>query len=166
MQEIEVKILEINQNFLIEKLKKIWAKKNFDSEIEAFFYKNNEWKKLRIRKTKYWLNLNFKEKIEDKNFLKNFEYEINFDDFEKMEKILTWIWFEKYWYSKKYRIGFSLNDKIFFDFDKYDEIPNLVEIEAKNEELVKKWVEILGYDLKDTVILTERELKEKYLNKI
>ena len=49
-----------------------------------------------------------------------------------------------------------------FDFDKYENIPDLIEIEAKNEELVKKWLEILGYDLKDTVILTERGLKEKY----
>ena len=41
----------------------------------------------------------------------------------------------------------------------------LIEIEDKNEELVKKWLEILGYDLKDTVILTERGLKEKYFKK-
>ena len=44
MQEIEVKILEIDKNCLIKKLKNIWAKKVFDSKIEAFFYKNKDWK--------------------------------------------------------------------------------------------------------------------------
>ena len=43
MQEIEVKILEIDKNCLIKKLKNIWAKKVFDSKIEAFFYKNKDW---------------------------------------------------------------------------------------------------------------------------
>ena len=143
----------------------IWAKKVFDSKIEAFFYKNKDWKKIRLRKTKYWFNMNFKEKIENKNFLENIEFEVNFDNFEQMEKILNWIWFEKYWYSLKNRVSFSLNNEIIFDFDKYENIPDLIEIEAKNEELVKKWLEILGYDLKDTVILTERGLKEKYFKK-
>ena len=165
MQEIEVKILEIDKNCLIKKLKNIWAKKVFDSKIEAFFYKNKDWKKIRLRKTKYWFNMNFKEKIENKNFLENIEFEVNFDNFEQMEKILNWILFEKYWYSLKNRVSFSLNNEIIFDFDKYENIPDLIEIEAKNEELVKKWLEILGYDLKDTVILTERGLKEKYFKK-
>jgi|GEM_PF-5601139 hypothetical protein len=33
--------------------------------------------------------MNFKEKIENKNFLENIEFEVNFDNFEQMEKILN-----------------------------------------------------------------------------
>jgi hypothetical protein len=33
--------------------------------------------------------MSFKEKIENKNFLENIEFEVNFDNFEQMEKILN-----------------------------------------------------------------------------
>ena len=49
MQELEVKILEIDKNKIIEKLESLNAVKVFDGSIEAEFYFING-KKIRLRK--------------------------------------------------------------------------------------------------------------------
>lgn len=161
MKEIEVKVLEIDKNLIINKLIYIWAKKKYDWFIEAFFYKNQDNKKIRLRKTTAWFNINYKEKIQNNDFLENSEFETEFKDFEMMEKILIWIWFKKYWYSSKYRISYFY-DWITFDIDTYLWIPDFVEIEAENINLVEKWVKLLWYKMSDTKIFTEREIKEYY----
>jgi adenylate cyclase class 2 len=162
MKEIEVKILEIDKISIINKLISIWAVKKYEWNIEAYFYKNEDNKKIRLRKTSDWFNINFKEKIENSSFLENHEYESNFENFEMMEKILIWIWFKKYWYSSKYRISYFY-DWITFDIDSYPWIPDFIEIEAESIESVEKWVKLLWYSMSYTKILTEREIKEHYL---
>lgn len=161
MKELEVKILDIDKEILIKKLLQIWAKTTFEWYINADFYIKNEWKKLRLRK--YWDKniLTYKEKLINQNIMENIEYETCFSDYSKLENILKLIWFNKYWFSYKYRISYNYLD-IEYDFDKYQNIPWFVEVESNNEKSLKKWVELLWFQMKDTCILTETKLKEYY----
>ncbi|MDO4764220.1 MAG: hypothetical protein Q4A00_07560 [Flavobacteriaceae bacterium] len=43
---------------------------------------------------------------------------------------------------KKYRISYKLNE-VEFDIDKYDEIPHLLEIEAKTKKEINHFVKVL-----------------------
>ncbi len=161
MIEIEVKILEINKDEIISKLEINWAELDYSSDIEAFFFRNGEWKKIRLRKTNKWNNINFKKLITNDFWMSNIELETDIGEIEIIRKILLEVGFKEYWYSFKNRTSYKLNN-ITFDIDKYEWIPYVLEIEWKNNEDVKKGLSILWFDMKDAVNLTERELKEKY----
>ncbi|EKE27763.1 MAG: hypothetical protein ACD_3C00154G0006 [uncultured bacterium (gcode 4)] len=161
MQEIEVKIFEIDKDFLIGKIKKLWAEKIFEGEIVADFYINDAGKKIRLRRAAWENIMTYKEKITVNSIMENLEYEIIFDKYENLCNTLECIWFNKYWNSSKYRIGYRLWN-IIYDFDKYEWIPWFVEVESDNHEDVIKWVEILWYCMEDTNALTERLVKEHY----
>lgn len=161
MQEIEVKILEINKNELIEKLVNFWAKKVFDSEIYAEFYHSLNWEKIRLRKTNIWNFMTLKVKKNLDWVKSNREYETNFWDYETFVNILLISGFQKFWISKKYRVSYKLWN-IVFDFDSIENIPDFVEVESDNIKDVEKWVEILGYSMKNTSTFWEKELKTHY----
>lgn len=49
---------------------------------------------------------------------------------------------EKIREKKKHRISYAIGE-VFFEFDNYENIPELLEIEAENGEIIKKWVKKL-----------------------
>ncbi len=102
-----------------------------------------------------------KEKVEQDWYKINQEHELEFGDYETFEKILTLSWFQKFWVSKKQRISYKLWN-IVFDFDSIKDIPDFVEVESDNIADVEKWVKILGYNMSQTNIFWEKELKEFY----
>lgn len=161
MPEIEVKILEIDKDKLISILEEKWAMRIFEWKIENDFFRNSKKNKIRLRKMGNKNYMTFKHKIEHDTVMNNMEHELEFNDFETMINILEWIGFERYGKSTKYRISYKLWE-IEFDFDKYENIPDFVEVEAKNIEDLKKWVELLGYKMSETSKMTERLLKEFY----
>lgn len=161
MQEIEVKILEINKEEIIAKLEKLWAKEVFEWKIENEFFENGENKRIRLRKMWGKNYITFKIKSENSIAKSNYELETEFLDYETMVGILENIWFNKYWNSNKKRISYHLWN-IAFDFDDFPGIPSFVEIEATNNEDVIRWVELLWYTMKDTKTFWERELKKYY----
>lgn len=161
MNEIEVKILEIDKKSIISKLEKMWATLTFDWDIENDFFENQENKRIRLRKKWDKFILTFKIKQENNQAKSNKEYEVEFKDYETMSIILENIWFRKYWNSSKKRISYKL-DNIVFDIDDFPQIPTFIEVEAQNTEDVIKWVELLWYTMKNTCTLTERELKKFY----
>lgn len=160
MQEIEVKILEINKNEIISKLINLWAKLVFEWSIENDFFDN--WDK-RIRLRKMWGKnyITFKIKAENEIAKSNLELETEFLDYDTMVQILQNIWFAKTRSSNKTRISYHLWN-IWFDIDDFPWIPTFIEIEAQNNEDLIKWVEILWYKLSDTVMYWEMELKKHY----
>lgn len=161
MNEIEVKIFEIDKNYLISKLEELWAIKIFEWDIVNDFFINSDKKKIRLRK-KWNKNLmTYKERIENEKAVHNMEHELAFEDYETMKNILVGIWFDKYWESNKYRISYRF-ENIEFDFDSYPWIPDFVEIEAKSNEELVIWVELIWYKMRDTKTLTERQVKEFY----
>lgn len=91
----------------------------------------------------------------------NQEFEVEVSDFFTMSQILLLAWLEKYGESIKSRESYHLWD-IHFDMDEYPGIPTYVEVESDTADKVKSWVKLLWYKMKDTVIMTESDLREKW----
>lgn len=168
MQEIEVKILNINIAELKKKLDQIHAKKvKSENQINKIFdypdrklINNHGYARIRIVEDLLKsLTVNY---MTTKKLLNNTEFKImseneteirNADEGEKifqalgLELIQTIL---KYRESYKYEntlIEIDINDKSFCPFP-------YIEIESPNEEELKKTVELLGYTMKDTTSLS------------
>ncbi len=148
MLEKELKILEINPEKLIKKLEKFWAIKTFEWDIHDTYYDFDDTTldkikmSLRIRKKAWKFLYTIKKKIPHSSIKvsKEIEYPIKCIKTYKnrLDKHNLNINREK----KKYRISYKIWETI-FDIDFYKEFPPLVEIEAQNEEEIKKWIKKL-----------------------
>jgi adenylate cyclase class IV len=172
--EVEKKILDIDLDSLIKKLDDLWAIKTFDWEIEDDRYDfesnlfKNEWMICRIRQTINWDYITLKRQVHDefcdKTWCsKDYEFEIKIDDINKVIDSINNLWLKKLeWkHYKKYRISYKL-DWVHFDFDKYDWLPWLLEIESNNEKTVDFWKTKLWLDDFETAQYWYRLLKEHY----
>ena len=157
MTEVEVKILNINPEEIRKKLLDLGAKRIFNGKLEAkvFDFPGEKLRKsgahLRIRKTGDKIEITYKESKKSKEFKKREEIETHIEDFDKMLKILQKLGLKEFNNYEKTRESFKL-DNMRFDIDIYPEdtgIPPLVEVES-TEEGVKKGVELLGFQMKDT----------------
>jgi adenylate cyclase class 2 len=154
MDEIEVKILEINGKELEKKLISIGAKKISQKEIETLFFDSKDYslKKanslVRLRKEKDRSTLTFKKLVDTKKAKIAKEYEVIISDPEKMKNILESLGLSLHAQMKKTRTSYVLND-VKFEFDKYldeyDYIPEFLEIEAKNIDILYKHAKLLGF---------------------
>lgn len=161
MQEFEVNILEIDKESLIRKVISLGATKIFDGEIYAEFFRNKDWKDLRLRKIWNQNLLTYKEKIHSDWLKSCYEHEIAFSNYEELAILLPLIWFEKYWEKSKIRITYKL-ENIIYDFDKPKKIPWYVEIESDNKEDVQKWVELIWYKMSETNTMLATEIEDYY----
>ncbi|WP_455278173.1 class IV adenylate cyclase [[Eubacterium] cellulosolvens] len=154
MNEIEVKILEINRKELEKKLISIGAKKISQKEIETLFFDSKDYffKKanslVRLRKEKGGITLTFKKLIDNKKAKIAKEYEVTVSDLDKMKDILESLGLSLHARMKKLRTSFVVND-VKFEFDKYlDEynyIPEFLEIEANNIDILYEHTKLLGF---------------------
>ncbi|MDD2908392.1 MAG: CYTH domain-containing protein [Candidatus Gracilibacteria bacterium] len=161
MHEIEVKILEIDKDFIIQKLESMGAKLTFCGEIENEFYQNNDGKRIRLRKMGGKNIMTLKTKIENENMKASNEYEVEFLEYETFKIILENVGFKFSIKTNKQRISYHLGE-IAFDIDDFPGIPTFIEVEAQTTKNVIKGVELLGYTMDDTKTFGERELKEYY----
>jgi len=170
--ETEVKILNINPEEIRKKLLDLGAERIFNGRLEAkvFDFPGETLRKkgahLRIRKTGDKTEITYKEAKKSKEFKKRVEIETHIEDFDIMQKILEKLGLNEFNNYEKTRESFKLQN-IRFDIDVYPEetgIPPLVEIES-TEEGVKKGVELLGFQMKDTSTASVWSLLELYKNK-
>ena len=161
MQEIEVKILDINLEKTATLLESKGAKKVSDEVLDAYFYRNTAGAKLRLRRMGTRTILTYKQKNSYEGVMRNEEYEVEVSHFEDFVEILTGIGFEQYGSSTKRRITYTLGEA-HYDLDKYEGIPWLIEVEGQTQEAVEAGVALLGYTMDDTCTITERQVKEKY----
>jgi len=158
MEEIEVKILNINRKEIEEKLGLMGAKKVFDGEVHASFFdfqdrsiRNNK-KTMRLRKVGDKAFLTFKVPVHHKDVHIREEFETEVASFNETKKILEEIGLSKWLDMKKHRVSYVIDD-VRFEFDKhldqYDFVPEFLEIEAKNIETIYKYVELLGFKKED-----------------
>lgn len=175
MKEIEVKILKINKNQIVKKLKKLKAKKTFNGIIqgEYFDYPNNKLEKnkelLRLRTAGKKVFLTYKGKREQSKVKSCEEKEIEVSDFDKMKEILLTIGFEvKGSTIKKHRVSFQLG-KTHFEIEtpleEYSFIPPFMEIESTSERNIYKYAKILGYSTKDCLNWTGNDVIKHYRKK-
>lgn len=168
MNEIEAKLIEINQKTIENKLLEIGAEKVFEGELLMIYYESpnlNKNQVLRLRKEAEKTVLTYKNKISYKGTKNMEETEVFVSDFETMREILLKVGFKEKGIIRKYRISYVLKG-VKFEIDKYqddlDHIPTFLEIEAKTEEEVYKNAELLGFEKKDLKPWSVPELKQYY----
>ena len=171
MEEIEVKIIEVNRTTLERKLSELDAKKVFDGNIQTFFFDFkegtiiNEKNVLRLRKEKDKIELTYKKVQVTQTAKTAQEYSVEVSSFETMREILENLGLSVIDSMQKHRVSYIIDDTR-FDFDcysgNYGYIPEFLEIEAKGTDLIYKYAEILGFKAKDCLPWSTKELIQHY----
>lgn len=174
MKEIEVKILEVNRTTVEENLASFGAKKIFDGNIQTLFFDFKEGtivkqkNVLRLRKDQEKIELSYK-KVHFTSTAKTAEeISVEVSNLETMKIILENLGLSVIDEMKKHRVSYMLEDAR-FDFDRYSDvyeyIPEFLEIEAKNTELIYKYAKLLGFEAKDCLPWSTKDLIKHYFLK-
>ncbi len=169
--EKEVKILEIDQQVVKQKLEALGAQVIFDGMMDATFYDypdsalEHKDQLLRLRKEGDETELVFKQKKYMDNYRDNQEISVKVEDYEKMKKIFETIGLHPTKVTRKHRIEYKL-DKVKIAIDTYHDhmrhIPTFMEIEGKEEAAIFKYAKTLGFSEKDFCRWSTKELAEHY----
>lgn len=171
MNEIEVKILEQNHKDFEPKLLELGAKKIFEGELHAIFYDyedssiRNSNEVFRIRKEGDKTFITHKKVISRDPVKQMDETEIEVSNFNEGKKLIEALKLKEYGNMKKRRVSYKLNNvKFEFDtyLDKFDFIPEFLEIEAETIEDIYKHAEMLGFSKEDCKPWGGNKLIEHY----
>jgi predicted adenylyl cyclase CyaB len=174
MKELEVKILEVNRDRIEEILANLGAKRVFEGEIETLFldFKDSTIAKaknvLRLRKEKNKAELTYKTVLANQEAKVAEEYTVEVSDLEHMKKILEYLGLSVVENTRKHRISYAL-ERVHIDIDRYTGdygyIPEFLEIEAENIDLIHKYAELLGFKAKDCLPWSTEDLIRYYSSK-
>ncbi|MDA3839569.1 MAG: CYTH domain-containing protein [Patescibacteria group bacterium] len=152
MKEFETRILNINKEEIINKLKKSGAEEIHSEALQKryiFDYpsqslrEKNAW--VRLREVNNIIELSYKQRGDENDI----EHTVLVDNLEETINFLTSIGLvlENYQENKraKYKYG-----KTFFDIDTWPKLNPYIEIESDSNENVDKGLALLGYERKDT----------------
>lgn len=152
--EYEARILDIDVDKVIHTLESMGATKKGDYFQRRNLYDFNpkiKGKFIRLRTNGSTTTLAIKDRrIETISGTK--EVEIVVEDFDKTNLILNELGYERNLYQENKRLSYVLDD-VEFDIDTWPMIPSYLEIEGKNEEIVKEYIEKL--ELSNNVITCE-----------
>ncbi len=175
MQEIEVKILEINRKKIEKTLADMGAEKVFDGDIQTLFFDFEDGRiikakdVLRLRKEQDKIELTYKKVHFTKTTKTAEEYSVEVSNLETMKKILENIGLSATESMEKHRISYKLG-KVRFDIDRYlgnyAYIPEFMEIEAENTGLIHRYAELLGFKKEDCLPWSTTELIQHYARNI
>ncbi|MFN8674686.1 MAG: class IV adenylate cyclase [Candidatus Sericytochromatia bacterium] len=173
MNEIEVKVLEINKNEVIKKLielKAVLVKKEFQANY-MFDYKNQTFENkggyVRIRKAYDFINnkekitLTSKELISKDKFKISKEIEFQAYEFENTKLFLESLGLVQFRLDEKYRESYKLDEGL-VEIDTWAGVKTYLEVEAETELEIEIILNKLGYDLKDSTSMTLKEIMKKY----
>ena len=142
--EFEIRILEVDVDKVMHTLESMGATKVGEYFQRRYVYDlvpDSSDKFVRIRDNGEKVTITYKDKtIRTISGTKELELEIS--DFDKANELLNLIGFNNGHYVENKRITYELEDAE-FDIDTYPDIPTYMEIEGKDEETVKKYIEIL-----------------------
>jgi adenylate cyclase class 2 len=163
MNEVELKILEVNVDAVVKKLLSIGAKKIFEGDIQARYFDFPDGK---LRNAGSVLRLEFelafkKKSSDDESVKSQDETETIVSDIEAMKKILLNLGLIEKIGLNKHRVSYSLG-KVHFEFDTFPGIPTFLEIEAHSIKEAKDWVEKLGFSIKDAKPWSGKEVLKHY----
>lgn len=171
LQEIEVKILEIDPDSIVKRLMELGAKKSFDGEMLALFFdkENDDIQKtgdvLRLRKEGDVTVLTYKKFVSQDGAKIMEEYETRVGDVDQMRTILDLLDFKVKKKTRKFRTQYELGDTHIVIDDYQDElaaIPVFIEVEAPNMERLQEVVQLLGYSTKDCLSWNTYHLMKHY----
>ena len=167
MKEIEVKVLEINPEKIVAKLKELGAEKIESGliHITAFDFPDdrlrNKGSYVRVRTFGHRTELVLKKPIEQKDFKIMEEIETNVEDYDVTVKLFHTLGMKVFAKQEKYRASYRIG-KTRFELDKYPDIPWMLEVEAPTKDDVKKGLELLGFNMSDTNSKGAKEIFESY----
>ena len=174
MDEIEVKILEVNREELESKLISIGAKKVSQKEVVTLFFDSKDYffKKanslVRLRKEKDRSILTFKKLIDNKKAKIAEEYEVTVSNLGNMKKILESLGLSVQAQMSKLRTSYVFNN-VKFEIDKYldnyNYIPEFLEIEANSIDNILKYARMLGFNIEDCKAWSTLDLINYYSTK-
>jgi predicted adenylyl cyclase CyaB len=172
MQELEVKILEVNREKVEQTLVNLGAQKIFDGDIRTLFFDFND-SRIRTAKDLLRLRIEEKDKIEltykkvqkTKTVKQAEEYSVEVSSFESTKQILELIGLYATEDMLKHRISYKLGN-VRFDIDlllgDYKFIPEFLEIEAENKAAIYRYAELLGFKANDCLPWSTEELIRHY----
>lgn len=171
MNEIEVKILDINRKVVEEKLIALGACKIFDDEIHAIYYDlrdsilKNTGKALRLRREGERTMLTIKLHVENALAKERIEHEVEVSRFEDMRTILEGLGYAPWLEMQKHRTSYELKGT-HIELDRYSGqhayIPEFLEIEGRDIETIYSCAEALGFSRRDCRPWDVAELIEYY----
>jgi adenylate cyclase class 2 len=175
MDEIEVKILEIDRKEVEKKLKALGAKKAFDGEISGVFYDYGDGSirrakdTMRLRKVGAKAFITYKKYVENARAKIRREYETEVSDYENARSILESLGLREWMSMRKRRTTYELPG-VHFELDRhidqYSYVPEFLEIEAKDVETLYQYVAALGYRKSDCKPWTIVEIAEHYSKQV
>lgn len=142
--EYEIRILNIDVDKIIYKLEDMGAKKIGSYNQRRYVYDimpNKSDIFVRVRDNGEVVTITYKDKtIRTISGTKELEFEVS--DFDKANELLNILGFNNGHYVENKRITYEIRDAE-IDIDTYPGIPAYMEIEGKNEEIVKKYIDEL-----------------------
>lgn len=164
--EIEAKVLEVDEEKLSEKLEEIGAKKVFDSEIRSELYDFPDGRieedgilRLRTRQDKSFVTRKQKVAFDDAKEMREIEFDIDRPD--EFRAFMSSIGAQKIHENTKNRVKW-VKDDIEFVIDKFQNIPPFIEIEAPDRTRMKQAFKELGFSENETVNWGTKEIFEHY----
>ena len=163
--EYEVRVLEIDEKEIIDKLEKLGAEKEGEYEQKRFVYDvkpvdENKWIRLRTNGKK--TTLAFKEIVSNTiDGTKEVEFEVS--DIDTAKEFMKSIGFDYRNYQENKRIRYIL-DGVEIDIDSWPMIPTFMEIEGESEEQVRKMLEKLDVDKSKITALNCNDIYKNIYN--
>lgn len=149
-KEIEAKFINIDKDEIIVKLNSIGAKKVFDERLlrrcvyNLPIKKEGAWARVRDEVDK--VTMTYK-RVVSESLDGVEEVEVQVDDFDKAREFLRSVGLEEKAYQETKRLRYIIEeDEVEFDIDTWPGLEPWIEIEAKSEETVIKYSELLGFD--------------------
>lgn len=174
MKEVEVKILNIDKHRIEESLQRLGAEKVFDGKVSAFFYdfKDSSLSKshsvLRLRQEGDANMLTFKKVLGKQGAKIAEESSVRVSDLSQIQKILESLGLSSIETTQKHRISYQL-ETAHFDIDsymgQYNFIPDFMEIEAENLQIIHKWAALLGFQSQACLPWSINDLVKYYSSK-
>jgi predicted adenylyl cyclase CyaB len=175
MLEKEIKILNINQEEIIQKLEDFWAVKTFEGMIHDVYYDfPSDSKKAKMQENNRMFRVRTKGEthiytIKNKRFdveeneavIAKDEHEMPITDVESFAWVLEKYGMVKTREKKKHRVSYRLVNAE-FDFDKYDDIPALLEIEEESELNIDFWLRKLDLTEEKIFLWGSKKLFKHY----
>ena len=171
MQEIEVKILEIERKKIETSLVGLHAEKVFDGDIQTLFFDFQDGRivkakdVLRLRKEQDKVELTYKKVRFTQTAKTAEEYSVDVSSLVAMREILENLGLSIRESMEKHRVSYRLGDAR-FDIDRYfgsySFIPEFMEIEAENSAAIYRYAELLGFKKEECLPWSTVELIQHY----
>lgn len=165
MNEFETKVLDIDPQEIIKKLRELGAKEIPEVLLRRYVFdmesEDAEW--LRLRTNGIKTTLAYKHKIPGNVAIgKTVEIETQVNDFDKTAEILKKIPFKRILYQENKSHIFHLGD-IEFSIDTWPKLGTYLEVESDSLEKVQEGLKLLSLDGKD---IGDKDLVDIYLERI